>query len=737
VDSSDTSEVAGAAPAELVSTLFADRFNVARLASDGANTAIFDAVDTENGRLVTLKLVRPQLAASPSFRKRFDETMRAVGAMSHQNVAAVYDWGIARVGDSSTAYVVTELLTGGSMRDMLDRGRRLSPSQALAVGLDACRGLDYAHRRGFVHGELTPSKLVFGDDRRLRIVDFGLARQLGEPQWEQPHTVDGHVAWYASPEQGLGQPIDAKTDIYALSLVLYEAVTGELPFSSDSTVASLSARVGRLMPMSADLGSLASVLEHAGRPEADERASAAEFGRDLVQIASQMPRPGPLPLLSTDVFEMPVDQMRKPEDPTGGVGRPLETAAAVDSADPFDPPETAVDTNNPERAAAAVEISAAPEFPTIIESEPDSSTPAVDQSNDLIILPLDTLINIEAPREAEEEPSEASPPMSAPTRQMSSIPPPIPPQLVRRRSFPWKILLGFLVLGALAVLGVLATRLFETPTFVVPDLVERQVAEARNLIVTNDWLVEVEEERSDLVPTPGQVVRTAPQAGVELAEGEPFLMVVSLGPTLRELPESVGALFSEVQTRLLARGLAVALVEVFHEEIPKSVVIEWSVPGDPTLVAGAFVEPGTLVQLQVSNGPEPRVMPDMVNVTLEVAQAAIDERALLLSEAEPEFSDEFASGLIISQSIPPTTEVVRGTEVVVVISLGPDVVGFPDLSGAATFEQAAVLLAEAGFEARLVFGDSQGEIREYGIGGRTPEVGELFPRGSLVTFEAL
>ena len=139
MDSSDTSEVAGAAPAELVSTLFADRFNVARLASDGANTAIFDAVDTENGRLVTLKLVRPQLAASPSFRKRFDETMRAVGAMSHQNVAAVYDWGIARVGDSSTAYVVTELLTGGSMRDMLDRGRRLSPSQALLVVVSIMR----------------------------------------------------------------------------------------------------------------------------------------------------------------------------------------------------------------------------------------------------------------------------------------------------------------------------------------------------------------------------------------------------------------------------------------------------------------------------------------------------------------------------------------------------------------------------------------------------------------------
>src|SRR5690606_7600427 len=163
----------------------------------------------------------------------------------------VYDWGMARVGDTSTAYVVIEHLTGGSLRDMFDRGRRLSPSQALVVGLDACRGLDYAHRRGFVHGELTPSKLVFGDDRRLRIIDFGLARLLGDPAWEHPESVSTHVAWYAAPEQGRGDPITGKTDVYALCLLLQEAVTGTLPFKRDSTVASLDERRGRLMPVSA------------------------------------------------------------------------------------------------------------------------------------------------------------------------------------------------------------------------------------------------------------------------------------------------------------------------------------------------------------------------------------------------------------------------------------------------------------------------------------------------------
>ena len=137
----------------------------------------------------------------------------------------------------------------------------------------------------------TRPRLVFGDDRRLRIVDFGLSGLLDESTWQQPDSVPTHVAWYAAPEQGLGEAVDGRADVYALALVLHEAVTGSLPFKSDSTVAALSARVGRLMPVSADLGPLAAVFERAGRPIADERATAAEFGKALLQAAPKLPRP--------------------------------------------------------------------------------------------------------------------------------------------------------------------------------------------------------------------------------------------------------------------------------------------------------------------------------------------------------------------------------------------------------------------------------------------------------------
>ncbi|TVR24475.1 MAG: serine/threonine protein kinase, partial [Ilumatobacter sp.] len=325
-------------PRDLEGTVFAGRYRLTRLLSAGANTVIYDGDEVTSHRPVTLKIVQPDLAVTSTFRERFDATIRGVAAMSHPNIAAVYDWGEARFGADPTMFVVIERLTAGSLRDMYDRGRRLSPSQALAVGLEACRGLDHAHRRGYVHGELTPSKLVFGDDRRLRIVDFGLAGMLAERQWEEPSSLSTHVARYASPEQALSLPVDGTTDVYALCLTLVEGVTGRLPFAADSTVATLAARVGKLMPVSADLGPLASVLERAGRPEAHERSSAAQFGRSLLQAAEKLPRPEPLPLLSSGLFETPPERLRDPDDPTGGVVRPSadDLVITLSDDDPVD-----------------------------------------------------------------------------------------------------------------------------------------------------------------------------------------------------------------------------------------------------------------------------------------------------------------------------------------------------------------------------------------------------------------
>ena len=193
----------------------------------------------------------------------------------------------------------------------------------------------------------------------------------------------------------------------------------------------------------------------------------------------------------------------------------------------------------------------------------------------------------------------------------------------------------------------------------------------------------------------GQVVRTAPAAGVELAEGEPFLMVVSDGPVLRQLPESTGTSLSTAQTELLGRQLGVDVVETFDETVPSGTVIAWSVPGDATLVAGSMVEPETIVQLVVSKGPEPRIVPNLLGRASGDAQAEVEAAALLFTVSEQLFSDEAPIGTIMARAS-PGTEVPRGSEIRWRCSRGPDLVTFPDLSAAPTYEAAAAILRGRG-----------------------------------------
>ena len=530
--------------------MLGERYRVTRMVSAGANALIVDAVDVELDRPVTIKLVRPEWAESAEFRERFSAEMRTMSSLSHPNVAAVHDWGEEVIGKRTTVYVVVEYLAGGSLRDLFDRGRHLDPSQALMVGLEACRGLDFAHRRGLVHTELIPSKLVFGDDRRLRIVDFGLARLLGERHWAEPATVPTHVARYSSPEQALAQPVDGKTDVYSLALVLVEAVTGAVPFAARSTVATLSARVGKLMPVSADLGSLAAVLEKAGRPDPEDRSTAGEFGRGLVKAAENLPRPAPIPILVAGLFAADPSTLRRPDDPTGGITRPAGEAGPRLRSPPPGPPAPAAPAAAPPahaRSGTRPRRLSSPPDPT---TRPPRSPPGRRRRSCTTATPIGPSTSSpswpgrrrRAPRRPATTATVPEQLQPTPTPRRQSADRNGRRRRPRRRRRRWLAWLGaLLVLGALGGLAYLAYVLFRTPTHEVPQLAGLTEADAQAQTAEFDWELDVQRERSDEEPDPGDIIRTAPEAGERLAEGEPFLVIVSEGPEFRALPDVTGA----------------------------------------------------------------------------------------------------------------------------------------------------------------------------------------------------
>ena len=290
----------------------AGRYQLGPRRGSGVDAAVFDAFDLVDQCVVAIKVVHPDLSSGEGFERAFRLAAEQGASIKHPNIAEIYDWGADSWNQRKAMYVIVEHLGGGSLREYLDRGRTLTPSQALMIGLEACKALDVVHRHGLVHGDIRPSTLVFGDDERLRITDVGLANVVGEALWTNRAHVSNALAMYAAPELAESGRRGPKGDVYSLCLTMLESMSGSVPFAGDSTVATLSNRIGRLMPVSADLGPLAAVLERAGRPLPEDRYSAAEFGRALVQAAEKLPRPAPINLPNAGLFG----------DASGAIARP-------------------------------------------------------------------------------------------------------------------------------------------------------------------------------------------------------------------------------------------------------------------------------------------------------------------------------------------------------------------------------------------------------------------------------
>ena len=329
----------------------AGRYKLGPRRGSGVDAAVFDAFDLVERRVVAMKVVHPDLSAGEGFERAFRFAAEQGASIKHPNIAAIYDWGADVWNDRKAMYVVVEHVGGGSLREYLDRGRTLSPSQALVVGLETCKALDVIHRRGLVHGDIRPSTLVFGDDQHLRVTDVGLANVVGEALWTDRAHVSNALAMYAAPELAEFGERGPRGDVYSLCLTMLESMSGAVPFAGDSTVATLSNRIGRLMPVSADLGPLAAVLERAGRPLPEDRYSAAEFGRALVQAAEKLPRPAPISLPNAGLFG----------DSSGAIARPTLPPEDPTAIAPVAPsPVTAESVPIAATTRAAIDVEPAP-----------------------------------------------------------------------------------------------------------------------------------------------------------------------------------------------------------------------------------------------------------------------------------------------------------------------------------------------------------------------------------------
>lgn len=619
-------------------------------------TAQFDALDllshetlgvrlTELDRLVDISLGSTTPADALAM---FERQCQTATLLQHPVIESMLDHGDVTIGGTRYVFTVAQRIAGGSLREFLDRGRRLTPSQALIVGIDVCRALDAAIQQDIVHGDIRPSRLVFGLDRRARVVGFGAplraADNLGIEQ-----------ANYAAPELAQGSDRSASSDVYSLALTLVEALTGMIPFAGDSAAAALSNRIGKLLPVNADFGALAQVLERAGRPDASERFTPREFGQALVQAAENLPRPTPIEIVGTGLFDDEVAST----DPSKPIERPV---AKPPVANPpiFGAPQTQqgapiIIRTTPLLPMPDIHVPAGASMMHVDPVSPDPVTIGRD-STEPTAIDADFLRSLEA---------------QDPTSQT-----PTP----RKRRWKKRIAFAVLVVMALAGGGTVAYNTVLNPSHLVPDLSGKLEAEARNVLSKYGWTVLVSKERSDVVQK-DQIIRTDPAVGAFVKKRDSITFFVSEGPTLTALEDFTGLTVDAARTKISELGLVPATTDLADEVIAIGTVLSWSIPDQPTLKVGDTLVKGTTVSLVLSSGPAPRTLPKLTELSVEEATTMLTELGLTVTNLGESPTLAIGRGRIYAQLPGVGEKVPRGSTVLIAVSSGQKQVILPAIYG--------------------------------------------------------
>jgi serine/threonine protein kinase len=238
--------------------LLNNRYLLLEQLGKGGMAFVYRARDTMLERLVAVKILRESYSSDSTFLERFRQEARAAANLSHPNIVTVHDFGL----DKGQLFIVMELVPGTDLKTLMKQRGRFTPEEAVPLLVQACAGLGYAHRAGLVHCDVKPQNLLVTPDMRLKVTDFGIARALSTIHPEEQSDVIWGSPQYFSPEQASGAAPSPASDVYSLGIIMYEMLTGALPFHADTAAELARQHVeAEPIPISEKLPNISPVLE--------------------------------------------------------------------------------------------------------------------------------------------------------------------------------------------------------------------------------------------------------------------------------------------------------------------------------------------------------------------------------------------------------------------------------------------------------------------------------------------
>ena len=572
-----------------------DRYMITEVVGVGGMAYVYKAFDKICNRVVAVKILKDEFMSDAQFRRRFTNESKAITMLSHNNIVDVFD--VSLEGDS--LYIVMEYIDGITLKEYMERKGVLSSAEALHFVKQILKGLSHAHERGIVHRDVKPHNIVLLKDGTIKITDFGIARLTKFDTQTISDMAIGSVH-YISPEQASGDRTDARSDIYSVGIILYEMLTGKLPFEADTAVAVA-----------------------------------------LKQVQAQPDLPTEVnPELSQGLEDIILKAIMKDPAIRYQSGGAFLADIALYEADP----------------TMTFPYSAAPVYDEEINTDNSPTLFADDLLSD------DESYDGEADEKSEEEPEEKN---------------------FKNTWLP--IIAGIgtaFILLILVGLGIIFQKeLFTEDTVACPQVVGLDLDAAKEQynfeFVVNSYI------SSDEYPE-GAIISQSPVAETQIDKNSTITVVVSNGPaSVNQNPTDVTG--DNYVPDVLGFSRADAIAEFKRQEISYKIETKNDDEVGEGYVINTYPTPGkeitseTTVVIYISSGPaedeEPEVetitMPDLTNLSLEVAKTTLKNNKLELGTVTEEHSDKVEKGRVSSQSVLKNTEVEVGAKINLVISLGP------------------------------------------------------------------